>query len=38
MTTTLALGEDWPDLREAVAKICARYPGEYRRRLEDQHA
>src|SRR6188474_2071935 len=38
MTTTLALGEDWPDLREAVAKICARYPGEYWRRLEDQHA
>ena len=38
MTTTLALGQDWSDLREAVAKICARYPGEYWRRLEDQHA
>src|SRR6185312_10438582 len=35
---TVSLGEDWPDLRDAVAKICARYPGAYWRRLEDEHA
>lgn len=32
---TLSLGEDWPDLRDAVAKICVRFPGSYWRGLED---
>jgi acyl-CoA dehydrogenase len=35
--TTIVAGEDWPELRQAVARICARYPGEYWRRLEDEH-
>jgi len=32
----LALGEDYPELRESVRKICERYPGAYWRKLEDQ--
>src|SRR5579884_4236770 len=31
---TLALGEDYPELRESVRKICERFPGEYWRKLE----
>lgn len=34
--TSLLLGEDWPELREAVGRICARYPGGYWRGLEDK--
>ena len=37
MTTAVALGMDWPELREAVARICARFPGSYWRALEDEH-
>jgi len=37
MTTAVALGVDWPELREAVARICARFPGSYWRALEDEH-
>jgi acyl-CoA dehydrogenase len=36
--TMLALGEDYPELREAVRKICERYPGAYWRRLEAEQA
>ena len=36
--TTIPLGEDWPDIRAAVRRICSHYPGEYWRRLEDEHA
>ena len=32
----MELGEDYPEIREAVAKICEDYPGEYWRGLEDQ--
>ena len=32
----LALGEDYAELREAVRRICAGYPGDYWRRLEDE--
>ena len=32
----IELGEDWPEIRESVAKICEGYPGEYWRDLEDQ--
>src|SRR5882724_12131269 len=32
------LGEDYPELREAVRKICAKYPGAYWRDLEDRSA
>ena len=31
-------GEDYPEIREAVQRICAGYPGEYWRRLEDEGA
>jgi len=33
--TTLAIGEDYPDLRHSVRRICERYPGAYWRKLED---
>src|SRR5215468_1643138 len=32
------LGEDYPELRDAVRKICAKYPGEYWRDLEERSA
>ena len=32
------LGEDYPELREAVRKICAKYPGAYWRELEERSA
>ena len=35
---TLEAGEDYPEIREAVRRICAGYPGEYWRRLEDERA
>src|SRR5207253_6919635 len=36
--TMVALGEDYPELREAVRKICERYPGAYWRKLEAEQA
>src|SRR5205823_14374983 len=36
--TMVALGEDYPELRESVRKICERYPGEYWRKLEAEQA
>ena len=35
-TVMLALGEDYPELRELVRRICEKYPGAYWRRLEDE--
>lgn len=35
---TLELGEDYPDIRAAVAKICEGFPGSYWRKLEDERA
>ena len=32
------LGEDYPELRESVRRICAKYPGEYWRDLEERSA
>ena len=32
--TLVAVGEDYPELREAVRKICSKYPGEYWRGLD----
>ena len=29
MPTMVALGEDYPELRDSIRKICARYPGDY---------
>jgi acyl-CoA dehydrogenase len=37
-TVAVALGEDYSELRESVRKICAGYPGEYWRKLEDEQA
>jgi len=36
--TLVAIGEDYPELRLSVQKICARYPGSYWSELEDQQA
>src|SRR5437660_11627697 len=38
MPVMVALGEDYPELREAVGKICERYPGAYWRKLEAEQA
>ncbi len=32
---SVSIGPDYPELREAVGRICARYPGDYWRKLED---
>jgi len=34
--TQILIGEDYPEFRDAVRKICADFPGEYWRKLEDQ--
>ncbi len=36
--TLMALGEDYPDIREAVRAICEGFPGSYWRGLEDEEA
>src|SRR3984957_19799394 len=36
--TFVALGEDYPELRDSVRKICAQYPGTYWSDLEDKQA
>src|SRR5580692_2578438 len=36
--TMVELGEDYPELRESVRKICERYPGAYWRKLEAEQA
>ncbi len=33
---SIPLEVDYPDIREQVAKVCADFPGEYWRKLEDQ--
>jgi acyl-CoA dehydrogenase len=35
---TVALGEDFPELREAVRRIGARFPAEYWRKLDDERS
>jgi acyl-CoA dehydrogenase len=35
---TVALGEDFRDLREAVRRLCARFPAEYWRNLDDERS
>jgi len=32
--TMVPIGEDYPEIREGVRAICAKYPGEYWRKLE----
>src|SRR4051794_16825755 len=36
--TFVALGEDYPELRDSVRRICARYPGSYWSGLEEKEA
>jgi acyl-CoA dehydrogenase len=36
--TVVTLGEDYPELRESVRRICAGYPGTYWSALEDKEA
>ena len=38
LPTMVALGEDYPELRESVRKICEHYPGAYWRKLEAEQA
>src|SRR6185312_1469113 len=33
---TVALGEDYPELREAVRRICSDFPLEYWRKLDEE--
>ncbi|MDH3700276.1 MAG: acyl-CoA/acyl-ACP dehydrogenase [Alphaproteobacteria bacterium] len=33
---SIPTGDDYPELRDAVTKLCADYPSEYWRKLEDQ--
>src|SRR4051794_23356679 len=37
-TVMLALGEDYPELRQSVRRICEKYPGSYWRGLEEAQA
>ena len=37
-TTMMSLEQDYTDIRDAVAKICEGFPGEYWRALEDNRA
>ena len=32
--TMVPAGNDYPELREGIQRICAKYPGEYWRGLE----
>ena len=32
--TMVALGEDYPELRQSIRRICEGYPGDYWRALE----
>jgi len=34
---SITLGNDFPEIRDGVAAICAKYPGKYWRDLEDGH-
>jgi acyl-CoA dehydrogenase len=36
--TLVAVGEDYPELRESVRRICAGYPGSYWQQLEEDSA
>ncbi|MDH3228582.1 MAG: acyl-CoA/acyl-ACP dehydrogenase [Alphaproteobacteria bacterium] len=35
---TMQLGDDYPEIRDSVARICGNFPGEYWRLLEDDRA
>ena len=35
---TIELGDDYPEIRDAVSKICAQFPGAYWRELDQDSA
>ena len=35
---SMELGEDYPELRESVRRVCEGYPGEYWRKLDEESA
>lgn len=35
---TMELGEDYPEIREAIARVCDGFPGEYWRKLDAESA
>ena len=35
---SVALGEDYPELRDAVRRICSDFPPEYWRKLDEEAA
>lgn len=37
-TVSIELGRDFPEIRDAVARICEGFPGAYWRRMEDERA
>ena len=37
-TLQIEVGEDYPDIRESVRRVCADYPGAYWRKLEENEA
>ncbi len=36
VTVAVELGDDYPELRDSVRRVCARYPGEYWRDLDER--
>ncbi len=36
--TMMTIGEDYPELRQSVRKLCEKYPGSYWSQLEDEQA
>jgi acyl-CoA dehydrogenase len=34
--TTMELGEDYPEIRRAIARICEDFPGDYWRKLDEE--
>lgn len=37
-TVSLEFGLDFPEIRDAIARICSAFPGDYWRRMEDERA
>jgi alkylation response protein AidB-like acyl-CoA dehydrogenase len=37
-TITMELGEDYPEIREAISRICQEFPGDYWRKLDADSA
>ena len=33
---SISLGEDWPEIRASVQRICAHFPGDYWRKLDER--